>query len=88
MSALLENKDLESKLPKEIYDALYVRFNRSKNKQDKAPLIWLAKHNAITAVKWLIDKGADKSIKDAAGKTAYDYAIENGFTDLAELLKP
>jgi ankyrin repeat protein len=29
---------------------------------------------------------ADKSIKDADGKTAYDHAIENGHTELAELL--
>jgi ankyrin repeat protein len=39
-------------------------------------------------VKILIEHGADKSIKDEGGKTAYDYAIENGYDELAELLKP
>ena len=35
----------------------------------------------------LLACGADKSIKDHLGKTAYDYAIENGYTEIAELLK-
>jgi len=52
------------------------------------PLMLGAKDNAIDTVKLLIEKGADISIKDAAGKTAYDYAVEKGFTALAELLKP
>jgi len=39
-------------------------------------------------LKFLLENGADKSIKDNDGKTAYDYAVENGNTELAELLKP
>jgi ankyrin repeat protein len=54
----------------------------------QTPLIWGAEEGSTEAVKVLLEYGADKSIKDAAGKTAYDYAIENGHTELAELLKP
>lgn len=41
-----------------------------------------------TSVEWLLDHGADISIKDDNGKTAYDYAMEKGRTEIAELLKP
>lgn len=37
-------------------------------------------------VQFLLDKGADKSIIDSKGKTAYDYAIENGNNDIVFLL--
>ena len=34
-----------------------------------------------------LDYGADKSIKTSDGKTAYDYAVENGHLQIAELLE-
>lgn len=37
---------------------------------------------------YLISMGADKTIRDKHGKSAYDYAIENENGELAELLKP
>ena len=37
---------------------------------------------------YLLSKGIDTQKADTFGKTAYDYAIENGYTELAELLKP
>ena len=36
----------------------------------------------------LLNNGADKNLKDNNGKTAYDYAIENGNEEFAELLRP
>ena len=42
----------------------------------------------LKMVDFLIGYGADKSFKDTSDKTAYDYAIENGHTELSELLKP
>ncbi|NLY31477.1 MAG: ankyrin repeat domain-containing protein [Firmicutes bacterium] len=39
-------------------------------------------------VELLLEHGADKSIKDSSGKTAYDYAVEEDNLELAELLKP
>ena len=38
-------------------------------------------------VEVLLEHGADTSIKDDYGKTAYDYAVEKGFTEIAELVK-
>lgn len=56
--------------------------------EGETALICAAKRdNGISAIKVLLDHGADKTIKDDNGKTAYDYAIENGNTELAELLK-
>lgn len=42
----------------------------------------------IDIIKLLLEQGADKSSKDKHSKTAYDYAIENGDDELADLLKP
>lgn len=38
-------------------------------------------------VSLLLENGADRALKDGSGKTAYDYAVENGNTELAELLR-
>lgn len=37
-------------------------------------------------IQYLIDHGVDPTIKDSFGKTAYDYAVEDGHTEIAELL--
>lgn len=56
--------------------------------EGETALICAARRNkGIAATKVLLDHGADKTIKDDNGKTAYDYAIENGNAELAELLK-
>ena len=56
--------------------------------EGETALICAAKRdNGISAIKVLLDHGADKTIKDDNGKTAYDYAVENGNTELAEVLK-
>ncbi len=38
-------------------------------------------------IQYLIDRGIDPARKDSFGKTAYDYAIEDGHTEIADLLK-
>jgi len=58
------------------------------NTQGQTPLMWGAEKNAIDTVKLLIEKGADKSIIDANGKTAYDYAVEGNYVEIAKMLKP
>ncbi len=47
-----------------------------------------AKKGNLSLVKYLISIGADKTFTDSDGKTAYDYAVENGYIELSELLKP
>ncbi len=51
-------------------------------------LMFAARDSTQEMVQLLLDYGADKSIVDSDGKTAYDYAMERGFTENAEILKP
>ncbi len=50
-------------------------------------LMSLVENNILENAKILLKANADKTIKDKNGKTALDYARENNFTDLIELLK-
>ena len=52
------------------------------------PLMLGAKSGSVEATRILLEHGADKTIRDKDGKTAYDYAIENEHLELAELLRP
>ncbi|WP_262149327.1 ankyrin repeat domain-containing protein [Chryseobacterium foetidum] len=51
------------------------------------PLMEAVKFNAPDLAKTLLEKGADKSIKDSRGKTAKDYAAEYKRTEIFDLLK-
>ena len=46
------------------------------------------KNDQAEIIELLLELGADKSIKNNDGKTAYDLALEKGHRELAELLKP
>jgi ankyrin repeat protein len=52
------------------------------------PLMCAAKKGASDVAIFLIKRGADINTRDNCDKTAYDYAIEKGFNELAELIKP
>ncbi|MFI6871629.1 ankyrin repeat domain-containing protein [Nocardia sp. NPDC050406] len=39
-------------------------------------------------VRTLVDNGADRTIRDRDGHTAYDHALRRGFTKIADLLAP
>ena len=51
-------------------------------------LIVAAQNNQIEIAQLLLDRGASKSITDGSGKTAYDYAVEKGYEEIARLLRP
>ena len=51
-------------------------------------LMFAAEQGHSDVVNMLLSYGADKTLTDSHGKTAYDYAVENGYIELAELLKP
>ncbi len=61
------------------------------NTQDKTmgwtALIWAVKENKEDMVDSLLTRGADKSIVDKEGKTAYDWAIEKEHTHLADRVR-
>lgn len=50
-------------------------------------LACIAGNVELKIVKLLVDSGADIDIKDAKGKTAYDYALEYKFSEKAAFLK-
>ena len=39
------------------------------------------------AVKFLLERGADRTLRNEDGRTAFDIAKTNNFTDMLELLK-
>lgn len=47
----------------------------------------IASQTRAEIVRLLLDKGADKSLKDNKGKTAFDWAKESGSTEVLEILK-
>ena len=49
-------------------------------------LMSAAKRGNSEAIEFLLRLGADKSLEDDAGKTAYDYAVENDHLEAATLL--
>jgi len=57
------------------------------NEQDKglgwSALIWAAKEGLYDNVVALLEAGADVGLKDATGKTAYDWSIEKGYDAIA-----
>ncbi|NNE67729.1 MAG: hypothetical protein HKN33_14300 [Pyrinomonadaceae bacterium] len=62
-------------------------------KNGASPLTYAAQNTGIDAetrksiVEYLLEKGADKSLKDKTGKTALDWAKESGNKESVELLK-
>lgn len=61
-----------------------------KNIHGQTPLFYIYGNSEYCdkTVELLIDYGADLSVVDDSGKTAYDRAVELGYERLAELLKP
>jgi ankyrin repeat protein len=50
--------------------------------------MWAANLGSIECVQYLIESGADTALTSAEGKTAYDYAVEKGYEEIAQLLRP
>jgi ankyrin repeat protein len=57
------------------------------NNNGTTPLIFSCMYNKIESVKVLIEHKADTSAKDSEGKTALDYARENSFSEIVDLLE-
>lgn len=48
-------------------------------------LHFAVKKNSVNVCKYLLEQGANQNILDTEGKTAYDYALENGNEDMIAL---
>ena len=75
------------KIVKLLLDQKYCNVNDTKETGMTA-LMFAARNSTPEMVQLLLDYGADKSMKCSDGKTAYDYAVEFGKEQIAELLKP
>lgn len=51
------------------------------------PLMLAARYNKVDILKYLVEKGADKKIKDERGNTAMKYAENSKSTEALEFLK-
>ncbi|WP_445454230.1 ankyrin repeat domain-containing protein [Flavobacterium sp. 25HG05S-40] len=51
------------------------------------PLMFAARYNKIEILKYLMEKGADKQIKDERGNTAIKYAENSKSVEAIEILK-
>jgi ankyrin repeat protein len=65
-----------------------INVNQQVGKQKRTALMYAAKNNRTKMVSYLIqEKHADKSLCDASGKTAYDYAQKHANKELHALLQ-
>lgn len=49
-------------------------------------LMHAARVGNLDLVEYLLSIGAERDLKESTGKTAYDYAVDNGHTEIAEML--
>jgi hypothetical protein len=59
----------------------------ARNEDGSTTLMWAASTGQAETVKYLLEKGADKGIKDKHGDTAYSLALSNGYPEIAALLQ-
>jgi serine/threonine-protein phosphatase 6 regulatory ankyrin repeat subunit B len=60
----------------------------AQNQDGSTAIIFATQEGDRQMVQYLLSKGCDKQIADNNNKTAYDYAVEDGNAEIAELLKP
>lgn len=66
----------------------YCNINDTTKTEKMTALMFAARDSMPEMVQLLLNHGAEKSLKDSDGKTAYDYAVRFGKKQNAELLKP
>lgn len=57
------------------------------NVENFTALMFAAAEGQLDVVKILINNGADKTLKDTDGDTAFDFAVENGHSEVVAFLK-
>ena len=59
-----------------------------KDANGETPLFYAVRREKIDNCRFLIEKGADISIQNNEGKTAYDVAVELGYEECIKILEP
>ena len=65
----------------------YSNLASSQNINGQTPLMWAVNSGNIRSVQYLIMQGVDLDVTDYSGKSAYDYAVNKGYDEIAKLLK-
>lgn len=67
----------------------FVEYGADVNEESNGltPLMFAARYNKIEILKYLLDKGADKEVKDERGNTALKYAENSKSLEAIEYLK-
>ena len=58
-----------------------------KDADGETPIFEAVRYDDYDICQFLIQEGADLTVKNKEGKTAYDVAVELGYEDCARLLK-
>lgn len=87
--------DLANRLEVNYLEILYNNENRpmysllnEKDANGETPLFYAVRANNFNNCEFLISEGADISIRNNEGKTAYDVAVELGYEECVEILEP
>lgn len=78
-------KKAQARLLKELRSVTSASKVNNRDEQGQTPLMHAAALNARLAVCWLVAKGADVTVKDGNGKTAYDYANSVSIRELLRI---
>ena len=57
-------------------------------KDGVSALIRATQYNATLVVEYLVQEGVDSSYRDGLNKSAYDYAVEENYTEIMNILEP
>lgn len=60
---------------------------RNKSDHLRTALMYAAAMGSMESVRILLDRGADRTLTDDGDNTALDYAVDNGHTDIAAVLR-
>jgi ankyrin repeat protein len=58
----------------------------ARDRAGRTPLMYAVRHKQRATVNFLLQHGADASLKDNNGATALDLATQLGFTDIVRML--
>ncbi len=64
-----------------------VRWSWGQTYDGMTPLMLASQRGDAHAIRILLDAGADPTLKDPSGRTAYDHATQFGYAEAAELLR-
>ena len=71
-----------------LWEHYEMNVDQPSNGMCRTALMFAVMRDARRSCQFLLNHGAEKSVTDAEGKTAYDIALELGYTEIAEMVRP